>query len=1153
MYPSRHHDHQHVDSDCPTLPGIKQAYPACEDRRALAGCWRVGRSLQFLTVAAVVRQRMSTESSVEVFLGNPIEIPSEKQFLARLQRDMRQQGAVCRIFGNLHVGREARQVDFVVATEHRTVLVELKTFPGPIVAAPKNGNWQVRVGATDVREFGNPAWQAQQATFALSDELHAFAAEEASPGPSRHKFYRDIDTVVCAFPALPDGSCAGELPFVTALGYADLLERVQSPGRRVAWADSDWDAFGRRLNLYRADDDSHEGVVRRAGAAAVDAYRGLYIRAHSDLPPLVNTAVRVAGTDAPRPDLASKLTKGRAVLLHGPSEFGKTLWARSTGAELAGVGEIPIWLATETCEMSFRTSLARAISPYTSLSPDELLRAAEAAGRTVVFIIDDLTRAPDDVRQAVLAGAQAVRLRHQTCGLLMTAQSTDAANSIPDTDIELLAPAGSERQALLDAYGAPGITDRCDAFRSPLELSLAAASAGTLPPEASAADLLDMHIDRLVAGDDRLRSGIRAVARIMHNSVMAAPRRPDLARELRRNYAMTATELQTLWACPLLTVTHGRVSFRHERFEHFLAAESLVLSTADAKTLARVLNRPSCALLRADAVALERDERRVGEILSACEHSDLLFAAATGRLGARAATVTETMLSDALDVACAQTTKGDATFDASAGFVFSGQWSLPGVGGPATQAHLAAIGRLLTHGRFVDGCARLLDHTDTLCARLLEEVRPASPAFADRIFAATYALGGQNMLPATTLVRSAAEEAMFTRDRQETAEVALELIRDQDVEALGRLYVAAEFIHQATSSPILTEVIVRCLEARRYHLRLQGLRLAHDRGRSLDDRERQRVLDAIHALPTDNLAISSSIVEALSALGDLAPARTIDDIMEEIQVVLGMRDDPLGQKMAYRIISNQFETDAIGPYFEAVAALSDISRRGLLAMALDGGETDSMSMGWSLSEIKDISDPVTRSAVERYVARADPSIWFSAQEGTDGIVLALRLLAAGDVPLPSPAGNGAADPAWRACLALIMSSLARADNPEPVEDAWTVLLDCYPDVVASLLLNLRQMWGLHATGLEKSDDVHDRLLGTMPAAGLSVLTWSLEHPDRIRSLSRYDHGSREYLVGVLGRIGDRRASETLRRLIDDPTVGEAAATAVRAIETRPMV
>ncbi|MDQ3722255.1 MAG: NERD domain-containing protein, partial [Actinomycetota bacterium] len=254
---------------------------------------------------------MSTHTSVEVFLGNPIEISSETRFLARLRRDLRAQGVSCRILGNLHVGPRARQVDFIVLSEYRTVMIELKTFPGPIIAAPQHGDWQIRVGATDVLEVGNPAWQAKQTTFAVSDELLSFAKDEPAPGPRRDKFFRDIDTVVCAFPSLPEGSCVGELPFVTVLGYPELLERLQQPGRRIAWSDSHWDAFGRRLNLYRADDDSPEGLVRRAGAAAIDAYRGLYLQAHSNLPPLVETAVRVHDATTPRPDLSGELAQGR--------------------------------------------------------------------------------------------------------------------------------------------------------------------------------------------------------------------------------------------------------------------------------------------------------------------------------------------------------------------------------------------------------------------------------------------------------------------------------------------------------------------------------------------------------------------------------------------------------------------------------------------------------------------------------------------------------------------------------------------------------------------------------------------------------------------------------------------------------------------------
>jgi hypothetical protein len=71
------------------------------------------------------------------------------------------------------------------------------------------------------------------------------------------------------------------------------MDRLQRPCPRVRWSDAGWDAFGRHLNLYRADDDSAEGVMRRAGGAVADEYLGRYLQAHGNLPPLVPFKVNV--------------------------------------------------------------------------------------------------------------------------------------------------------------------------------------------------------------------------------------------------------------------------------------------------------------------------------------------------------------------------------------------------------------------------------------------------------------------------------------------------------------------------------------------------------------------------------------------------------------------------------------------------------------------------------------------------------------------------------------------------------------------------------------------------------------------------------------------------------------------------------------------
>lgn len=1097
---------------------------------------------------------MSNDTTVEVFLGHSITVASENRFLARLRCDLLKRGVSARILANLHVGRDVRQVDFVVITEHRVVQIDQKTFPGPIVDGPKNGPWKVRVGANDVRERGNPLRQSLDATYALSDELHAFSDCGHAPRPRAGRFYRDIDTIVCGFPVLPQGSRFDQHPHVTVLGYDALLDRLQRPGPRIPWSEAEWDAFSQHLNLYRADDESPEGIVRRAGAAAVDAYLGRYVQAHEGLPTLVPTAVSVDTRPATRPDLADELAAARAVLLHGPSELGKTLWARTAAAELAQSGHVPIWFAADVCEASFRTSMARAIAPYTSLSPDELLKAADAAGRAVVFLIDDLLKASQPVRQALVTGAQAVRLRNPARGLLITAQAADAAGSIPDClYVSLDVPNGAERRALLDAYGAPEIIDRCDAFVTPLELSLAAAYAGELAPGASAAELLDRHIEHAVAGDDQLRAALRTIARRMHTQLMPSLPRSDLARRLRRDHRITDATLRALLSCPIVTVAHGRLSFRHERFEHFLAAEALLLDSPDPDALAQVLNAPRCAGLRADTIALESHEDRLGSLLSACEHPDVLVAAASGRLGPLAARVADAVLVETLKAACAQTAAPGVTFQLGDAPLFHGRWTMPNPIGAATKAQLIAVGRLLPTGRYVEGVARVLDHTDALCssaATAESHVRP----LADLLFASTYALRGPgDELPGSTLTHAATDRLFVTRGCSRAVETAAALLRSENGPGLGALYVAGHLV-RFSASPIVAEVIVKCLESGLYHPRLLGLQLAEDSTRGLDAAARRAVIGAINAVPTDNLGISTSVVEALSALGELTPARDLNDIAGEIEAVLTAPQDPQACRVAYGIVANQFETEAIGPYYEAVNDLSDADRARLLAMALEGGDTGGIATAWIVGELDDLADSVTRAAVVRYVGRTDPADWFSPQLGMDGLVGALRLLAAEDAPLPDPIDHGSTDPAWRACMTVIMGALAEAGGwqvqRQSVDAAWAALTGRHRDVLASLLLNLRHVDSRPSR--QEHVPVYELVVGALPPSAIDALVWAVEHPEDIRSLPRYDHGVRAHVIGLLGRIGGRRAADVLRRLADDPEVGEAAAAAVRAIENRAL-
>lgn len=459
-----------------------------------------------------------------------------------------------------------------------------------------------------------------------------------------------------------------------------------------------------------------------------------------------------------------------------------------------------------------------------------------------------------------------------------------------------------------------------------------------------------------------------------------------------------------------MTVAHGRVSLRHERFEHFLAAEALLLSTDRVESLARALNTPVCATLRADVIALESEEGRLSTLLSACEDADVLVDAATGRLGQLAARVVDALLVDALNVACAETLKPGIRFTFEARTGFSAVWLMPVPPPPATVAQWAAVGRLLRRGRFVEGTVKLLAHTDQLCEETFSAAEVRVNGLLDQIFAATYAIlpGG---LPASTIMHAATERPLLRdRDARDASRTALALLAGEDEPRPGVLYLAAHLLDPPDGPAVAANVIVRSVASDRYHLCLVGLRLAERSAGHLEGQQREAVLDAINSLPGDNLGLNSAIIDALSALGEITPARTLDDVVAEITAVLEMEDASLRAQMAYGIVSYQFETEALGPYYEAVCELSAAERERLLVLALKGSDSGCWDH-WILGEFKDLSSRDVRRAVTAYVARADPARWLSQQEGMAAVITALRLLVLDGAPLPEPAEGGCTDPA----------------------------------------------------------------------------------------------------------------------------------------------
>src|SRR4051794_13391139 len=117
----------------------------------------------------------SMNTTIDVYFGSPLEIDSEKAFLARLKEDLSCCGESALILANFFPPKNPHQIDFLVVTSRCACHVELKTLTAPVTGG-LNGRWSLTRpnGSQSPLDAKNPYRQALDCKHAVSDELHAF-------------------------------------------------------------------------------------------------------------------------------------------------------------------------------------------------------------------------------------------------------------------------------------------------------------------------------------------------------------------------------------------------------------------------------------------------------------------------------------------------------------------------------------------------------------------------------------------------------------------------------------------------------------------------------------------------------------------------------------------------------------------------------------------------------------------------------------------------------------------------------------------------------------------------------------------------------------------------------------------------------------------
>ena len=680
-------------------------------------------------------------TTIRLFVGDPIGIPSEQALISRLQIDLERLGVPTTLYANFFPVRSASQVDLLVCTDRRTAHVEIKAFsPDYPVRARPNGLWvRLMPDRTERPLSQNCGRQALNGTYALSDAMRDLAQEEAWEKP-KGGFKRCIDTIVGMWPTIPNRSEIEAPSFVSVLGYDDLLERLAKPGPMVPWTKNQWEKFARKHNLFQPGAESEPERQRRTSLDLITDYR---LRAKPILADGLDRYIDIGviddqGRKASASDLGKRLSAERVFAVVDPSGYGKSFLARDLAVRHCDDGHLVAWLQADEYEVGrFSGLLARSMAPFSAERWERLFRSAKEFGVPITLIVDGLNECPESERGRLLEQLQACTLRYPASVLITTTKEEHLSGWLDATVVQVNEPEGSARLEILTSHGAQQPERIGDQFRTPYELSIAAKCDSELGEHASIADLEGAYI-RELAPTEQLRIGLRSLAIRLHSELRTSMPLNEAHSLLNSStLGLTPRQVDEVLNSRLLNIDRQRLRFQHDLMSQFLVAEDIVRSATSGQSLGTSLSAPANAELVETALRIEGDPHRVWEALKVLRDPELVFAALTADYGIDVAEMASQAVQDTLQKGITAT--ATATFKNNTGPLGDGRWVTDHAWSRRERVNLAAAGKGLAIGMFFDETCELIDQTDEICLEQAQRLKANGNQNAvSRVVEATY-------------------------------------------------------------------------------------------------------------------------------------------------------------------------------------------------------------------------------------------------------------------------------------------------------------------------------------------------------------------------------------------------------------------------------
>jgi hypothetical protein len=1107
--------------------------------------------------------------TIEVYWNEKPTVGSEIRFLEQIKKDLSRRNISALIFANFHTLSKYRQVDFVIITQQHVAHVELKAYQGVLVGGV-NGSWSVRRpdGTLVDIERENPCTQAVECKNAFSNDMRAFAKAnpEVPRPPTNSGFLSTINSVVCVYPRLAAGS---EVPSdffkVRTCGYEDFVSFIANPGPTPGWSREHWLGLARMLGLTNAESEptKKEIAATAAKALVLDYSRRLKDSYRGQLHELVPVPLELNSEPFQIDRLFDLLHESRHVQLVGLSGGGKSHQARHLAVNLDENRYVPILVEARMYEGRLKSLLDRGVARFSSSPALPLVDAAAINGQTVVLIMDAFNECRELLKEQLLGDLSAFCLRYPIFTFITSQFEVPTQPAFSGKLLRLGELTDDDRRAVLESYQSADIVSLCAAFRTPYELSIAAECVRELSTNVNRALLFAAFVRKRLESTGRpvvVRDALRHAARQMTDRIVTVLPIDEVAAMLEQ-YVTECLEplsvVDDIMACRLVTTLQGRFAFTHEMVQGFLAAESLRANCNDPIMIGEKLRTARYEDLKDFVVGLENDRNRVADLLFQLAGAELFVTALRGDFGSEVLRTVEEMSARVLDLI--------ATDLPGTHYIIHGHMMADIVGGhvitEADKALLYAIGLFLPDRRFLNHVLQILDATDDASRRSLDDVNGEGrrPNIHEVVHAT---LVSSSSLTAAAILLDASRQGWHNpglshRDDHNklTAEHLSKILDEAQPNSYGRLFLVCHLMSSIDGekfSDFVPRVLRLCQLSKVNDVQIAGLEMAGWFARMTEGLPiRDEIISVLDGMNTNNIMVSTLLVETLYAYGQIEPPDQVSSITEQIKVVLSDPENKEFRKLAHSIVLNQFEEIVGPPYWDAVQALSDDDRIRLYTTAVMEEKTGDFWCDWLLRELVNSASALALPAFLQWAISIDPQTPFIQSIGSC-YTLAMKGCAL-HLPLPPKLTETPtrAHQAWE-CFGGLVFWLSRPGiREEEVVAAcrpiWARLTD---DLLPAAIdpIYLASTPGIHTT-----ESILRPIVHFFPDELRFVAEWSLKNHKQLDSIVRVGSlflKKSQFIMQVLGMVGNDNTARLLESFVDHPDLGRDAVQTIRELTKR---